>query len=65
MCIAGDVIFAGSCGRVDLPGGDAKQLVSSIEDVFFKFPPDTTLFPGHGPETSVEEEISTNPYKSL
>ena len=63
MCIGGDVLFQQSCGRVDLPGGDAKQLVHSIEKVLFKLPADTTVFPGHGAETTIEEEKKDNPYK--
>ncbi|MDB9741250.1 MBL fold metallo-hydrolase [Akkermansiaceae bacterium] len=65
MCIGGDVLFYQSCGRVDLPGGNAEELVKSIEDVLFTLPPETTIFPGHGPETSIEEEMESNPYKSL
>lgn len=65
MCIGGDVLFAQSCGRVDLPGGDADQLIQSIEKVLFKLPTETTIFPGHGPETSIEEEKQNNPYKTL
>ena len=65
MCIAGDVLFYQSCGRVDLPGGDAKQLINSIEKKLFKLPADTTIFPGHGPDTTIEDEMKDNPYKSL
>lgn len=65
MCIGGDVLFYQSCGRVDLPGSDAEELVNSIENVLFKLPTETTIFPGHGPETSIEEEKNNNPYKSI
>ncbi len=65
MCIAGDVLFYQSCGRVDLPGGNGKQLVDSIEKIMFNLPEDTTIFPGHGPETTIEEEKKHNPYKTI
>ena len=65
MCIGGDVLFQNSCGRVDLPGGSPEDLINSIEKTLFKLPADTTVFPGHGPETSIEEEKKNNPYKDL
>ena len=64
LCISGDVIMMESTGRVDLPGGDSKQLRDSIEKVLLKLPPETSLFPGHGEDSLVEQEIAYNPYKT-
>jgi glyoxylase-like metal-dependent hydrolase (beta-lactamase superfamily II) len=58
----GDAIFAGSVGRTDLPGGSMDQLRHSIRDRIFSLPDETTLYPGHGPATSVSSEKSSNPY---
>ena len=58
----GDLIFQGSVGRVDLPGGDAQQLLSSIRQHILTLPDDTQLLPGHGPSTSVGRERQTNPF---
>jgi hydroxyacylglutathione hydrolase len=53
----GDVLFeGGGVGRTDLPGGDARQLKSSITNRIFSLPADTVLYPGHGPQTTVEKE---------
>ena len=60
--IVGDAIFAGSIGRVDLPGGDFTTLEKSIRTQIYTLPDDTTLFPGHGPKTSVRIEKASNPY---
>jgi glyoxylase-like metal-dependent hydrolase (beta-lactamase superfamily II) len=61
-CFVGDVIFAGSIGRTDLPGGDFATLEKSIKEKLYTLPPATTLHPGHGPETTVEHEMATNPF---
>jgi glyoxylase-like metal-dependent hydrolase (beta-lactamase superfamily II) len=58
----GDLVFAGSIGRTDLPGGSYRQIMSSIKNVILSFPPDCVLLPGHGPETTVGAEKLTNPY---
>ena len=58
----GDALFAGSIGRTDLPGGDFDQLAHSIRTQIFILPANTIVYPGHGPETSVGEEMATNPY---
>jgi glyoxylase-like metal-dependent hydrolase (beta-lactamase superfamily II) len=58
----GDVIFAGSVGRYDLPGGDFKVLEKSIQTQVFTLPVATTLYSGHGPKTSVQVEIAGNPF---
>lgn len=60
--IVGDVIFAGSVGRYDLPGGDFNVLSKSIKTQVYTLPEDTTIYPGHGPSTSVAHEKSSNPY---
>ncbi len=58
----GDLIFAGSVGRTDLPGGSYAELMNSIQRQVLSLPPDTRLLPGHGPETTVAEEIESNPF---
>ena len=62
VCFCGDLIFAGSVGRTDLPGGNWDQLVKSIKTQVFSMPDDTRLLSGHGPETTVEEEKRNNPF---
>jgi hydroxyacylglutathione hydrolase len=62
VCFCGDLIFAGSVGRTDLPGSDPVSLVNSIRSQIYTLPDDTRLLPGHGPETSVGEEKATNPF---
>ncbi len=58
----GDVIFAGSIGRTDLPGGDGDQLMASIARHILPLPDETALYPGHGPPTTVGRERATNPF---
>ncbi|RYZ41769.1 MAG: MBL fold metallo-hydrolase, partial [Sphingobacteriales bacterium] len=60
--IAGDVLFNRSIGRTDLPGGDYDTLISSIEKELFTLPESTKVFAGHGPSTTVGEEIRMNPF---
>lgn len=62
IAIVGDAIFRGSIGRVDLPGGDFDTLERSIRQQIYTLPPDTVLFPGHGPKTTVGDEKKNNPY---
>ncbi len=59
---SGDVLFQGSVGRVDLPGGDWPTLAGSIESLLDGFPPDTTVYPGHMGVTTLERERATNPF---
>jgi len=58
--INGDVLFKGSFGRVDLPGGDIEILKSSIFTILFKYPEETVVYCGHGPETTIGQEKRTN-----
>jgi glyoxylase-like metal-dependent hydrolase (beta-lactamase superfamily II) len=58
----GDVIFQGSVGRIDLPGGDWNTLLQSIRDEILTLPDATRLFPGHGPDTTVGAERANNPF---
>jgi glyoxylase-like metal-dependent hydrolase (beta-lactamase superfamily II) len=60
----GDALFRGSVGRTDLPGGDFAQLERSIREQIYTLPPRTLIFPGHGPQTSVQVEREGNPYVS-
>jgi hydroxyacylglutathione hydrolase len=58
----GDVVFQGSIGRTDLPGGDFRELMRSIREQVLTLPARTRLLPGHGPETTVEHERVGNPF---
>jgi hydroxyacylglutathione hydrolase len=58
----GDIVFQGSIGRTDLPGGDYAQLMEGIRDRVLTLPDDTVLHTGHGPETTVAHERATNPF---
>ena len=62
ISFCGDVIFAGSVGRTDLPGGSWEQLEQSIKTQVFTLPDETRLLSGHGPETTVGEEKINNPF---
>jgi len=62
LLFVGDTLFAGSIGRVDLPGGDLQVLLNSIRSVLFSFPDDTVVYPGHGEATTVGVEKRTNPF---
>lgn len=60
--LSGDVLFAGSIGRTDLPGGSGAAMTRSLRDVVLPLPDDTLVLPGHGPSTTVERERAANPY---
>ena len=62
ILIVGDVLFAGSIGRTDLPGGDFDLLTNGIREKLFTLPLDTKVYPGHGPTTSIDREIHSNPF---
>jgi hydroxyacylglutathione hydrolase len=62
VCFCGDLIFAGSVGRTDFPGGSWEQLEASIREQVYTLPDDTRLLSGHGLETTVGEEKRSNPF---
>lgn len=62
ILIGGDVLFRNSIGRTDLPGGDHQTLLDSIKNRIYTLPEDTTVYPGHGPSTSIGFEKETNPF---
>jgi glyoxylase-like metal-dependent hydrolase (beta-lactamase superfamily II) len=62
LIVGGDVLFAGSIGRTDLPGGSMEELEASIRREFYTLPDDTRVLTGHGPETTIGEERRTNPF---
>ena len=59
---SGDVLFAGSVGRIDLPGGDWETLLASVRTLADELPPDTVVYSGHGPPTTLGQELATNPF---
>ena len=61
-CFAGDTLFQRGIGRTDLPGGDMRKIVFSIREVLYTLPPKTAVYPGHGPRTTIEEEMLLNPF---
>ena len=62
LAFVGDVVFAGSIGRTDLPGGDYETLMTSIREQVLTLPDETTLYAGHGPTTTVGHERVGNPF---
>lgn len=59
---SGDVLFAGSVGRTDLPGADWETLLASLRTLTESLPAETVVYPGHGPATTLGRELATNPY---
>jgi len=62
LAVVGDVLFAGSIGRTDLPGGSHQQLLKSIADKLLPLPDDVAILNGHGPATTIGRERATNPF---
>jgi hydroxyacylglutathione hydrolase len=60
--LAGDLVFAGSIGRTDLPGGSTREMLASLATRFLTLPDETLVLPGHGPETTVGRERAGNPF---
>lgn len=60
--VSGDLLFAGSIGRTDLPGGDHLQMLDSLRRVVLPLQDETVVWPGHGPTTTIGRERSTNPF---
>jgi glyoxylase-like metal-dependent hydrolase (beta-lactamase superfamily II) len=59
---SGDVLFAGSVGRTDFPGSSWDVLEASIRNLVRRYPPETVVYPGHGPKTTLGHELATNPF---
>jgi hydroxyacylglutathione hydrolase len=62
LVFGGDVLFRGSIGRSDFPGGDGELLMRGIREKVFALPPNSVVYPGHGPVTTVAHEKRTNPF---
>jgi len=62
LVLSGDALFAGSVGRVDLPGGSMEVLMRSIEERLLTLPDETSVYPGHGPRTEIGNERASNPF---
>jgi hydroxyacylglutathione hydrolase len=63
--ISGDVLFQGSVGRTDLPGGDFRVLEDSIKLKLYTLPADVVVYPGHGDSTTIGDEMKTNPFVKM
>lgn len=63
--ISGDVLFQGSVGRTDLPGGDFKILEDSIKTKLYSLPKDVIVYSGHGETTTIGDEMKTNPFVKM
>jgi hydroxyacylglutathione hydrolase len=62
LLLSGDTLFSRSIGRTDLPGGNAEEELESIRTKLFTLDPETVVFPGHGPKTSIGDERAENPF---
>lgn len=62
---SGDVLFRMGVGRTDLPGGRERDLIDSIQNILYTFPDEVTVYPGHGPRTTIGYEKQRNPYVSM
>jgi hydroxyacylglutathione hydrolase len=61
LCLSGDTLFCGDIGRTDLWGGDGDAIVRSIRERLYTLPPAVRVVPGHGPETTIDQERANNP----
>ena len=64
VVFSGDALFFGSIGRTDFPGSDHQTLIKSIQNKLLTLPPETSVFPGHGPQTTIGQEKTVNPWLS-
>ncbi|MEK3975422.1 MBL fold metallo-hydrolase [Psychrobacillus sp. FSL K6-1267] len=62
FAIVGDTLFQNSVGRTDLPGGNEKQLLHSIHTKLLTLPEATVIYPGHGPASTIQDEMNSNPF---
>ena len=62
VCLSGDVLFAGSIGRTDLPGGDTATLMQTLAQLIETLPDETVVYPGHMQDTTIGRERATNPF---
>jgi len=62
MLFSGDTLFYGSAGRTDLPGGSSADQKQSLKELISRIPDGTTVYPGHGPQTTISQEKQTNPF---
>lgn len=62
LVLSGDVLFKMGIGRTDLPGGDAHALIENLQQYILSLPADTTVYPGHGPSTTIGDEKANNPF---
>ena len=62
LLLSGDTLFRRSIGRTDLPGGDSRQIAHSIREKLYTLDPDAYVIPGHGPNTTIGEELHSNPF---
>jgi hydroxyacylglutathione hydrolase len=62
LVFSGDVLFAGSVGRTDLPGGSAEAMLTSLRTKVLPLPDSVVVLPGHGQQTTIAQERATNPY---
>ncbi len=62
VLFTGDTLFAGGVGRTDLPGGDHSALQASLKRIVDQFSPETAIYPGHGPTSTLGDECETNPW---
>ena len=62
VVLTGDALFRGSIGRTDIPNADPDRLAENIRQHLYSLPPETRVLPGHGPETTIGQEMKTNPF---